>query len=481
MSTPSSSTATSTTPLLPPRPTRLQALVDGKKVIITETSVRRDLKLKDAEGIECLPNADIFAQLTLMGKEGQELTGSEDYVVSFDDKGLGDQEDASKQGRKIADIDADTEVTLVDDIVETQGSTADPLQLTGEVVTTANVEVTTDSATTTTVDELTLAQTLIEIKAAKPKDKGKGKMIELEMPLKKKYQIMYDQEIALNLQAQLQAELEEEERLAKKSEEDANITEWDDVQVLMDVDYELATRLQAEEQGVLTAEEKSKLFIELMHMRKKHFLRLKAKEQRRKPLTKAQKRNQMCTYLKNMDVYKQNTEFLKESSKKAEAEMAQEKEDDEIVDATPLSVKIIIVDYKIHKKGKLGSYKIIRADGSSKIYLLFSQLIKSFDRADLETLWKLVKAKHGNTRPEEGYERVLWGNLKTMFEHHIEDLVWRNLQGKTILVWRLYDSCGIHIVRFEYMHVYMLVEKRYPLTPATIIAQEIVKCLEASS
>ncbi|GKA75848.1 putative ribonuclease H-like domain-containing protein [Tanacetum coccineum] len=42
-------------------------LVDGKKVIITETSVRRDLQLEDAEGIKCLPNADIFKQLALMG------------------------------------------------------------------------------------------------------------------------------------------------------------------------------------------------------------------------------------------------------------------------------------------------------------------------------------------------------------------------------------------------------------------------------
>ncbi|GKB34148.1 hypothetical protein Tco_0879090 [Tanacetum coccineum] len=51
---------------------------------------------------------------------------------------------------------------------------ADPVTTAGEVVTTANVvvstaEVTTNSTTTTTVDELTLAQTLIEIKAAKPK------------------------------------------------------------------------------------------------------------------------------------------------------------------------------------------------------------------------------------------------------------------------------------------------------------------------
>ncbi|GKD65382.1 hypothetical protein Tco_1307490, partial [Tanacetum coccineum] len=46
---------------------QLQALVDGKKMIITKTSVRRDLQLEDAKGIECLPNADIFEQLALMG------------------------------------------------------------------------------------------------------------------------------------------------------------------------------------------------------------------------------------------------------------------------------------------------------------------------------------------------------------------------------------------------------------------------------
>ncbi|GKD70035.1 hypothetical protein Tco_1324125 [Tanacetum coccineum] len=36
-----------------------------------------------------------------------------------------------------------------------------------------------------------------------------------------------------------------------------------------------------------------------------------------------------------------------------------------------------------------------------------SIMLKSFDGEDLETLWKLVKAKHGSTRTEEGYERVI--------------------------------------------------------------------------
>ncbi|GJU71867.1 hypothetical protein Tco_1263272 [Tanacetum coccineum] len=65
----------------------------------------------------------------------------------------------------------------------------------------------------------------------------------------------------------------------------------DDVQAMMDADYELAAKLQAEEQGEIYIEERSKLFVELMNERKKHFARLRAEEQRRKPLTKAQKRN----------------------------------------------------------------------------------------------------------------------------------------------------------------------------------------------
>ncbi|GJW11898.1 hypothetical protein Tco_1577725, partial [Tanacetum coccineum] len=92
-------------------------------------------------------------------------------------------------------------------------------------------------------------------------------------------------------------------KLARQREEDANIAKWDNVQAMMDADYELAARLQSKEQGELTIEEKSRLFVELMNKRKKYFARLRAEEQRRKPPTKAQKRNTMSTYLKNMAGY----------------------------------------------------------------------------------------------------------------------------------------------------------------------------------
>ncbi|GKB08567.1 hypothetical protein Tco_0836879 [Tanacetum coccineum] len=46
---------------------QLHALVDGKKIIITESFVIRDLQLADEEGVDCLPNSTIFEQLTLIG------------------------------------------------------------------------------------------------------------------------------------------------------------------------------------------------------------------------------------------------------------------------------------------------------------------------------------------------------------------------------------------------------------------------------
>ncbi|GJW35548.1 hypothetical protein Tco_0058468 [Tanacetum coccineum] len=91
-------------------------------------------------------------------------------------------------------------------------------------------------------------------------------------------------------------------------------------------------------------------------------------------------------------------------------------EEEVVVNARPLATKPpSIVDWKIIKEGKIGYYQIIRADGNSKRYSSMIQMLKFFYREDLETLWKLVKVKHGYTRPEEGYERVLWGDLKTIY------------------------------------------------------------------
>ncbi|GKD01827.1 hypothetical protein Tco_1172101 [Tanacetum coccineum] len=156
----------------------------------------------------------------------------------------------------------------------------------------------------------------------------------------------------------------------------------------------------------------------------------------------------MTTYLKNMEGWKPKDlknksfasvqELFENAMKRQKVDDDKEREDlqqcfelvieeDVAINVIPLATKLAsIVNFHIHRKGRNSYYEIMRADGT----------------------------KHMTTRPEEGYERVLWGDLKTMYEHHIEDEVWRSLQGKKVLLWRLYDSCGVHFVRFEDMHDY---------------------------
>ncbi|GJR65961.1 hypothetical protein Tco_0012026 [Tanacetum coccineum] len=308
-------------------------------------------------------------------------------VVSSEDEGLGDQEDASKQERKIDEIDQDAERKRP----KARG-----------------VVVQEPSEFTTTTSPSQPSQ------LPQAKDKGKAKIVEPEKPLKKKDQIMFDKEV--------------------------------------------------EEQGELTIEEKSRLFVELMNKRKKHFARLVHESKEEKSPTKAQKRNIMSTYLKNMAGYKHNklktksfediqmlfdkemkrvnifvdmdTELVK-GNENVEAEVDDDQEeaemkkymeivpDDEVaIDAIPLATKPPII------------------------------MLKDFDRKDLETLWKLVKAKHGSTRLEEGYERVLWGDMKVMFEPDVESEVWRNQQGHKVTVWKLFSSSGVHFVRFQNLHIF---------------------------
>ncbi|GJZ99989.1 hypothetical protein Tco_0672540 [Tanacetum coccineum] len=285
----------------------------------------------------------------------------------------------------------------------------------------------------------------------------------------------------------------------------------------MEADRLLAERLQSREREELTDEEKGKLFIELIEKRRKHFAVLRAQEKRNRPPTKAQKRTQMSTYLKHMGGYtykqlkgkcfdeiqklfnkemKRVNKFMamgsevqeskekkvegseetakssrkkmsgrkragkeqqQESSKKQKVEKEKEsdkveevdevkllvikKDEDIAIDAIPLATKLpVIIDYKLLKK----------------------------DREDLEALWRIVKAKYGDTRPENEFEKVLWGDLKVMFEPNKRSDVWRILQGYRVTIWKFIDSSGVHFVRFDNLHNFMLVEKRYPLTPITI-------------
>ncbi|GJU57717.1 ribonuclease H-like domain-containing protein [Tanacetum coccineum] len=437
-------------------------------------------------------------------------------------------------------------------ILKEEQSTKPDDSTAGEAVTTASVD---DSVVPTTIEEITLAQTLIQIKAAKPKVvTTAATTTTTTRPKDKGVVVQEPSEFRVPQETQPSSSKDkgkEEQKLARKQEEEANIAlieSWENTQAMMEADRLLAERLQSKEREELTDEEKAKLFMELMEKRRKHFAALRAQEKRNRPPTKAQKRTQMSTYLKHMGgyTYKQlkgksfdeiqklfdkemkrvNTfvamgsevqeskekkeegreettkgsrkkmlgrkragkEQQKESSKKQRVEEEKESEEvDEVdeaelkkllvikkdkdisINAIPLATKLpVIIDYKLHKEGMLVHYQLIRADGSSKRYSSMIRMLQGIDREDLEALWRIVKAKYGDTRPDNEFERVLWGDLKVMFEPDKRSDVWRILQGYRVTIWKLIDSSGVHFVRFDNLHIFMLVEKRYPLTPITI-------------
>ncbi|GJU79937.1 hypothetical protein Tco_1282302 [Tanacetum coccineum] len=396
-----------------------------------------------------------------------------------------DQEIDETQERQGDDLMFDTQV-LEDDEMHVEAkvdgkeeqSTKPDDSTAGEAVTTASVEV---SVVNTTIKKITLAQTLIQIKAAKPKvvttaattittKRPKDRGVVVEEP--SKFRVLQETQPSSSKdkgKATLDAELLEEQKLSRKQEEEANIAlieSWENTQAMMEADRLLAERLQSKEREELTDEEKAKQFMELMEKRRKHFAALKAQEKRNRPPTKAQKRTQMSTYLKHMGGYiykqlkgnsfdeiqklfdkemkrvntfvamgsevqerKENKEEVKEEKELEEVDEVELKkllviknDEDIAIDAIQLATKLpVIIDYKLHEEG--------------------------IDREDLEALWRIVKAKYGDTRHDNEFKRVLWGDLKVMFESDKRSDVWRILQGYRVTIWKLIDLSRVHFIR----------------------------------
>nr|GEX69012.1 uncharacterized mitochondrial protein AtMg00810-like [Tanacetum cinerariifolium] len=114
-------------------------------------------------------------------------------------------------------------------------------------------------------------------------------------------------------------------------------------------------------------------------------------------------------------------------------------DDDVYTDATPLSSKISIVDYKIHTERNRPYFKIIRVDGNHMWFMSFITMMKNFDREDLESLWKIIREIFKKTKPKNYSDDYLLNTLKIMFEKpNVEASVWKDQKGKYGLAKRMY-------------------------------------------
>nr|GEW40984.1 zf-CCHC domain-containing protein/UBN2 domain-containing protein [Tanacetum cinerariifolium] len=151
----------------------------------------------------------------------------------------------------------------------------------------------------------------------------------------------------------------------------------------------------------------------------------------------------------------------------------EDEDDDVFVKATPLVSKVPIVDYQIVLIDNKLRFKIIKADETHQLYISFATLLKNFDREDLETLWRIVKDRFSTLTPSNFLDEYLLLTLKTMFEEPDgQDAIWRNqksVHGLSLVKrWKMLASCGVHVITLSTVHLFLLVERRYPLSRFTL-------------
>ncbi|GJR07659.1 putative ribonuclease H-like domain-containing protein [Tanacetum coccineum] len=515
----------------------LTATIDGTVKTVTEASVRRHLQLADADGISSLPTTEIFEQLSLMGYGGATTTatgleagqgsGNIDktptmphdsllprvesletdlkhtklpygatytklikkvkklenkvksnqarrrarIIVSDDEDDL---EDPSKQERKIAEIDQDPAISLVQHDAEIQGRHEHDMEF--DFVLDAAKDVSTtekDVITAKPVSTAGAAVTTASVFVSTAKDKGKAKMDESESKTAQtKTKLQQEQErLSYEAVVRLQAKLEEEDRqrIARVHEAASsfNVEEWEDIQARVEAGKELAQRAYQSEKkhmgGYTLQQLRGYSFDEIKNlfkttMRRVHtFIPIESEIKRVIPELAAGSSKRDAE--EKLDQESSKRQKIGESSEPAE----EPKDKEEELSQEELQQMMII---------------IIRVENHTEIHKLFDDMLKAFDRDDLVMLWSLVKEKFNSTEPTDDKEREIWVELKRLFEPDTDDELWKLQKHIHDLTWRLYNSCRVHHVSIKKgIDIYMLVEKEYPLSRGTLTLMLVAKLL----
>ncbi|GKA48033.1 hypothetical protein Tco_0740991 [Tanacetum coccineum] len=150
--------------------------------------------------------------------------------------------------------------------------------------------------------------------------------------------------------------------------------------------------------------------------RKKLFAVKRAEEKRNKPPTKAEQRKKMCIYMKHMAGYKDKN--FKGKSFNVIKQMF-DKAYKQVNDFVPMDTESTRERKQVSKKRaceRPSKEKYKRQN----YQLINSAMLDDFDRQDVLDLYRLVKERFESTSPE-GYDRLLWGDLITLFEPSKED------------------------------------------------------------
>ncbi|GJR12827.1 hypothetical protein Tco_0795479 [Tanacetum coccineum] len=365
-------------------------------------------------------------------------------------------------------MDLDAGISLVPPHVEVQNE--QNLDSTVAQVSTASTFVSTASPqrnADTTPDDLTLTETLMEIR------KSVAKAKELAQKLHEEEQARFNVEQEAKFDAEVAQKLQEEFDAAERQRmNQVHQVAWDDVLARVAADEDFVQQLQAGEK--CSEEDLPMKLVELVNQRKKFFAQQRAKAKRNKPMTPAQQKEYMSNYIKNQEggysikqlkslSFEQVKEIFETTMRKVQSfvPMGSELEVQRLKRAGQEVLEEPVKRQKIGEASGSGEESAEKEKELSE-----EELQKLLVIVLVEEVYDLVKEKFSTTEPIDDKEKELWVELKRLFEPDNNDTLWK-LQRymHDPLVWRLYDTCGVHHVSLVRGHeIFMLVEKEYPLT-----------------
>ncbi|GJS18181.1 hypothetical protein Tco_0412653 [Tanacetum coccineum] len=411
---------------------QIHAIVDGKAVVISESSVRSDLLFNDEDGIACLTNDEIFENLALMGYEQlstkltfqkgggdsveRAITTDASLVAAQDSDNIlktQSTEDASKNREaddKIKPMFADSDFDeLDDDMDNVEGETVHtattgvstvsaPVTTVGVAISTAEPRTPPTTAATAFIDEdLTIAQTLVKMMSEKAKVKGIAFSDVEETPRLNRSTTTLQPLPTIDPKYKGKGILVEEE-----PEKPEKVKRRDQGLAQIESDAELAQRLHEEELA---------------------------------ELDRAQKERQK----------------QEEATSAALAE-----EFDEIQARIDVDHELVV--RLTHEEQEKYTIK-------ERIILL----AKFFERRKKQLAAERAEAIRNKppTRTQVKNRMITYLNFdgNTLFEPNEEDGIWKNQQDYNLISWRLFDSCGVHVLLMNTrVAIHMMIEKKYPLT-----------------
>nr|GEY92009.1 hypothetical protein [Tanacetum cinerariifolium] len=268
-----------------------------------------------------------------------------------------------------------------------------------------------------------VATTIIAAPSVARRRKGKGILVEEPKPLKKQAQIEQDEAYARELEAEL----------------NKNIN-WDDV-------IEQVKRKEKEDNMDFF---KGMSYDEIRPIFEKYFnsnvafLEKSEKELEEEASMTLKRKGESS---KGKAAKKQKLDEEVEELKK-HLQIVPNDEDDVYTEATPLALKVPVVDYQIHTENNKPHYKIIRADRTHQLFLSFIILLRNFVREELEMLWQIVQERFASAKPNKFLDDFMLATLKAMLESLLLKLKFRRTKEAFMMI--------------------LLIERRYPLTRFTL-------------